>query len=143
MSPSLRAFLQRWIVTALGVLAATQIVPGIAFDHWAGLLIASLLLGALNAFVRPVLLVVSLPLLLASFGLLLLVINALLLYLVAALVHSFHVPTFGAAFWGGLVISITSFLAHRLIRPLDTPRPPFPPSRPPPHQDPDGPIIDV
>jgi putative membrane protein len=110
----LRAFVQRWIITTLAVLVAANIVKGIDYDSVAGLLVASLLLGILNALLRPVMILVSLPLLVFSVGLFMLVINAVLLYLVGWLVKSFHVESFGAAFWGGLVISVVSLIAHRL-----------------------------
>lgn len=103
------SFLQRWIVTTLAVLVAANVVPGIEYDTVAGLLVASLLLGLLNAFVRPVMLLLSLPLIIYTFGLFILLINALLLYAVGHVVRTFHVETFGAAFWGSLVISLVSF----------------------------------
>lgn len=102
------SFLQRWIVTTLAVLVAANIVPGIGYDTFAGVAVASLLLGLLNAFVRPIMLLISLPLVVYTFGLFVLLINALLLYTVGKLVRTFHVETFGAAFWGGLVISLVS-----------------------------------
>lgn len=102
------SFLQRWIVTTLAVLVAANIVPGIGYDTFAGLAVASLLLGLLNAFVRPIMLLISLPLVVYTFGLFVLLINALLLYTVGKLVRTFHVETFWAAFWGGLVISLVS-----------------------------------
>src|SRR5579872_1107572 len=74
------AFLKRWIITTVAVLVAASLVPGIHYDSIEGLIIATLLLGFLNAVVRPVLIVLSLPLLLVTLGLFLLVINALLLY---------------------------------------------------------------
>ena len=102
MPPALKSFLQRWLITTLAVLAAAHIVRGIDYDDVAGLFIASLLLGALNAFVRPVMMALALPLLILTLGLFTLVINGVLLYFVGSLVKSFHVASFGAAFWGGL-----------------------------------------
>ena len=143
----MRSFLQRWLVTAAGVLVASQIVPGIEAQTILGLVIASLLLGIFNAFLRPIMLFLSLPLLLVTLGLFTFVINALLLMLVGNLVKSFHVAGFWPAFWGGVVISIVSFVANGLIgkpekRPAasDPPEPPRSDRRPPPGK---GPIIDV
>jgi putative membrane protein len=143
MRPSLKTFLQRWLVNTLGVLVAAHLVRGISYDSFIGLLIASLVLGVLNAFLRPLLLLLTLPLLLFSLGLFVLVINAFLLYFVGWLVKSFHVDSFGAAFWGSLVVSLISMLVNSLIgadtgkvsqRPLaDTKRP----------NDDGGPVIDV
>ena len=99
-------FLARWCVTSIAVLAAAHVVSWISYDSFGALLVAALILGVLNAVLRPILLLLSLPLLIASLGLFALVINALLLYFVGWLVPSFHVGSFGAAFWGGVVIGI-------------------------------------
>ncbi len=110
-----KSFLQRWAVTTLAVAVAANVVPGITYDHWVGLLLASLLLGILNAFLRPLLLLLSLPLLLVTLGLFTLVINALLLMLVGRILAPFHVTDFWAAFWGGVVISLVSMAVNALI----------------------------
>src|ERR1041385_1877983 len=112
MSPRLKSFLQRWVVNTLGVLVAATVVAGIHYDTALGLLMASLLLGVLNAFVRPLMILLSLPLLIFTLGFFILVINALLLYLVGSLLKPFHVDTFGAAFLGALIISIVSLLVN-------------------------------
>jgi putative membrane protein len=113
MSTKLKEFLQRWLITTVAVLVATQVVKRIHYDNWQGLLAATLLLGFLNAFIRPVLMFLSLPLVLVTFGFFVLVINAVLLYLVGRM-KSFHVDTFGAAFWGALLISIVSLILNSL-----------------------------
>src|SRR5688572_29903310 len=97
MQTGLKEFTQRWIITTVAVLVAAHIVSGIRYESWQGLLVATLVLGLLSAFVKPVLVLISLPLLLATLGLFLLVINALLLYVVGHLLKGFHVETFGAA----------------------------------------------
>ena len=109
------AFLKRWIITTVAVLAACNIVPGIGYDSVEGLLIATLLLGFLNAVVRPALILVSLPLLLASLGLFLVVINALLLYLVGRM-KTFHVHSFGAALFGAVIISLVTLILNTLTK---------------------------
>jgi putative membrane protein len=138
-------FLQRWLVTTLAVLVAAHVVAGLAYDSVAGLCAASLLLGVLNAFVRPIMMLVSLPLLVSTLGLFLWVINAGLLYLVGQIVRGFRVESFSAAFWGALVISIVSIGANFLIgRPKAASAPRRGPGRPP-NSSPggQGPIIDV
>ena len=145
MSTRAKEFLQRWAITTLGVLVAANIVPGIHYETPLGLFLASLLLGVLNAVIRPVMIVLALPLLLVTLGLFLLVINALLLYLVGAILKTFHVDSFSAAFWGALIISIVSLLTNWL---LGTNRATFRVTRgrrPPPGPPPDGggPVIDV
>ncbi len=114
MSRKLRDFLQRWIVTTVAVLVATHIVGGIRYDNWQALLVSTLVLGCLNMFIKPVLMMVSLPLLIVTLGLFTLVINALLLYFVGNLLQGFHVDTFGAAFVGGVVISLITLALNTI-----------------------------
>ena len=109
----LKEFLQRWLITTVAVLVATHIVRGIHYDHWQGLLVATLVLGLLNAFIKPVLTFLSLPLVVVTLGLFILVINAGLVYLVGQMKH-FHVDSFKAAFWGALVISVVSLILNSL-----------------------------
>lgn len=117
-------FLQRWVVTTLAVLVASTIVRGIKYDSVTAILIASLLLGFLNAFIRPLLFVLSATLLVAAvrsvltivLGIILIpVINAVLLMFVGSTVKGFHVAGFWAAFWGGLVIGIVSLVASLFL----------------------------
>ena|ERR1041385_4847476 len=115
MPPKLKVFLQRWIISTVAVLVATHLVRGIHYEKWEDLLVATLVLGLLNSFLRPILLLLSLPLLIFTLGLFTLVINALLLLLVDWLLKStFHVDGFGSAFWGALVISLVSLLLNSL-----------------------------
>lgn len=108
----LKLFLQRWLINTIAVLVAANVIPGIAHDTMGALLVASLMLGVLNALLRPLLLLLSLPLVVFTLGLFTLVINALLLMLVGQLVKSFHVETFWAAFWGGLIVSLVSLVLN-------------------------------
>jgi putative membrane protein len=137
------SFLQRWVITTIAVLAAAHVVDGIRYDSIFGLVVASLLLGILNAFVRPVMLLLSLPLLVFTLGLFTLVINAVLLYLVGQ-IKDFHVDSFGAAFWGALIISLISMVANALLGGNKDPRarPGGSPRRPP-RDTGSGPVIDV
>jgi putative membrane protein len=115
MATDFKPFLQRWVITTLAVLVAANVVKGIHYDSIGGLLAASLLLGILNAFLRPIMLLLSLPLLILTLGLFTLVINALLLYFVGWLVQPFHVESFWAAFWGALVISLISLVVNSML----------------------------
>lgn len=109
-------FLQRWAINTLAVLVATNIVPGIDYDrnNLASLFVASLLFGILITFLRPLLLLLTLPIVVVTLGLFMLVINAGLLYLVGSLVKGFHVAGFWPAFWGALVISVVSLVLNTL-----------------------------
>ena len=107
-----RDFLHQFVVGTFAVLIAVNVVPGITYDTPLHLLLASLVLGALNAFLRPFLLLGCLPLLILTLGLFLMVINAVLLLLTANLVDGFHIEGFWSAFWGALVISIVTLIAN-------------------------------
>ena len=112
-----RDFLHQFVVGTLAVLVAVHLVPEIYYDpdKPVNLFLATLVLGALNAFLRPLLLLGCLPLLIVTLGFFLLVINAGLLMLTDKLVGSgFTVDGFGAAFWGALVISIVTLIANKL-----------------------------
>ncbi len=109
-----RGFLHQFVVGTLAVLVAVHLVPGITYVKPVDLFLASLVLGALNAVLRPLLLLGCLPLLILTLGLFLLVINAGLLMLTAKLVEGFKVPEFWDAFWGALIISIVTLIANTL-----------------------------
>ncbi len=110
-----KRFLQSWLINTLAVVLAVYLVPGITYRKPLDLLAASLLLGILNAVLRPVLMLLALPLLILTLGLFTFVINALLLYLVGNLLRpEFSVETFWAAFWGGLVISVVTLILNSL-----------------------------
>lgn len=113
----MKPFLIRWATTTFAVLIATAFVPGITADSPGALVVAGLLLGVLNAVLRPVLLLVALPLLVASLGVFILFINAFLLHLVGSgWIAGFHVDGFGAAFFGGIVVSVASWAAGALLK---------------------------
>ncbi len=116
MTTGFKSFLQRWLINTLAVLVATYLVKGIQYGSWLDLFVATLILGILNAFLRPLLLLLSLPILVVTLGLFTLVINAGLLLLVSFLMGAanFHVDGFWSAFWGALVISIVSLVLNSL-----------------------------
>ena len=145
MSPAVKAFFQRWIVTTLAVLLAGYLVSGIHAITLLDWCVASLLLGILNAFLRPLLLWLSLPLLIFTLGLFTLVINGLLLYFVGVLLRPrFQVDDFSAAFWGALVISLVSLPLNALTGGSRVQVRRGGPPKPPPGDGPgNGPVIDV
>ena len=141
----IKRFLQGWAINTLAVLVAAFVLPGISYDDdWRSLLLASLLLGILNAFVRPLLMVVALPLLVFTLGLFMLVINALLLLLVGQIVHGFEVRDFWSAVLGAIIISVISLVLNTLTGAgksrIKIRRHQRPPNRP---DDGNGPVIDV
>ncbi|MCX6907384.1 MAG: phage holin family protein [Verrucomicrobia bacterium] len=116
MQNSFLSFLARWFVTAVAVLAASKLVNGIAYADYGSLAVAALLLGIINALVRPVLLFITLPVNVLTLGLFTLVINGALFLLVGRVVRGFYVADFWAAFWGAIVVSIVSFLVGTVVR---------------------------
>ncbi len=115
----MRHFIFRWIVTAFAVFVAAPIV-GINYGESLGcLLSASLLLGIVNAFIRPVLLILSAPLILLTLGFFILVVNGLMLLFVSEVVPCFKVPGFWSALFGATIISIVSWLLSAFFRGSD------------------------
>lgn len=108
-------FILRWIVGALGLWLAAKIVPGIHIRGIETLLLAALLLGLVNAFVRPVVVLLTLPLTLVTLGLFLLVINAVMFWFVSVFLSGFIVHGFGAAIGGAIVTGVVSWLASGFI----------------------------
>ena len=106
----MRHFLTRWLISTLAVFLVAQLHIGIWYGDWTSLIGAALLLGIINATLRPVLMMLSLPLILFSLGFFILVVNALMLRLVGGLVPGFHVDSFGSAFFGSILIGIASWL---------------------------------
>lgn len=113
----MRGYLLRTIITAVGLLLAATLVPGIDISGPGTLVMAALLMGLVNALVRPILVLVTLPLTIITLGLFLLVINAAVFGLVAAILEGFRVSGFLAAFVGWLIVSITSTVASWYIGP--------------------------
>ena len=149
MPERFKEFLQRWIISTVAALIASYLVSGITYQTWVDLFVATFILGLLNTFVRPILMLFSLPLLIFTLGLFTLIINALLLYFVGFLLApKFNVTSFGAAFWGALVITIISLILNSLTGTggarfkVETRKAPPPPPR---NRDDDGggPVIDV
>jgi putative membrane protein len=98
----------RWLVLTLAVFLAAKIVPGISYADWTDLLIAGLVLGILNTFLKPVLTLLSLPFILLTLGLFLIIVNAITLSLTAWLVSGFNVQGFWPAVFGSLIISLVN-----------------------------------
>ena len=112
-------FVFRWFVTTFAVFVAAPIV-GISYgDRLGCLLAASLLLGIVNAFIRPILLLLSLPLILVTLGVFILIINALMLKFVGEILPCFELPGFWRAFFGAIIISIVSWLLSAFFRGSD------------------------
>jgi putative membrane protein len=108
-------FVLRWIAGAVGLWLASKIVPGIEITGIETLALAALLLGLVNAFVRPVVIVLTLPLTLLTLGLFMLVVNAAMVWLVSVFLHGFVVHGFWAALWTAVVTGVVSWFASGFI----------------------------
>ncbi len=113
----MRGIILRIAITALGLWLAATIVPGIVITTPGTLILAALLMGLVNALVRPLVLLLTLPLTIITLGLFLLFINAAMFGLVAAFLDGFSVSGFIAALLGWLIVSITSTVASWYIGP--------------------------
>jgi putative membrane protein len=111
----MKGLLVRWLVQAVALGLTAYIFEGIAILNLPALFIASLLIGILNAFVRPVLVFLTLPLTIVTLGFFILVINALLFWVVSSVVAGFHVSGFWSALGGTIVLSIVSFFLNLMI----------------------------
>ena len=114
-------FILRWIIIAVALYAAIAILPGIEYKgDWIGIFLIALIFGFVNALLRPLLKLLTCPLIILTLGLFTLVINAAMLLLTSALSRAvgltFVVEGFWPAFWGALIVSIVSLVATMLIR---------------------------
>ena len=108
-------FIVRALIAAAGLWLASRIVPGIAVRGWESLLAAAVLLGIVNAVVRPVVFLLTLPFTVVTLGLFLLVVNAAMLGLVGLLLRGFVVDGLWAGIFGSLVVGVVSWVGHLLI----------------------------
>ncbi len=106
----------RWVLNAFALFFVMKLLPGIRIDRFGDLMLATLVIGLLNAFLRPLLVLFTLPVTIATLGLFTLVINGLIFALAAALLQGFHVTGFGTAFIAALLFSIFSFILNMVFR---------------------------
>ena len=111
----MKGFLVRWFVNALALVVVVYTIRGIEVESLFATIVAALLLGIVNTFFRPLIIVLTVPLSIATFGGFILVINGFLLWMVSKIVKGFTIQTFWAAFWGALVFSLVSYLLNLWI----------------------------
>lgn len=109
--------LLRWLLNTLALFLVVTIVPGFRYTSFATLAIAALVLGLLNAILKPILFILTLPLTIVTLGLFLLVLNGIMLELVAWVVPGFDIDSFGWAVVGAVVLTIVSFFTNRIGAP--------------------------
>ena len=104
-----------WLVNALALIAVAYLLPSITVSSFTSALIAALVLGLVNAIIRPVLVVLTLPVTIVTLGLFIFVINALLFWFVGSILDGFHVKGFGGALIGSILFSIVSWLLSAIV----------------------------
>jgi len=111
----LRGWLLRWLLNIIAILITAYLIPGFELTFW-GAIVGSIFLGIVNAIIRPVLIILTLPLNIVTLGLFTLVINGFTLWLTAITVKGFDVTGFGAAILSALVLSIVSFVISYFVK---------------------------
>ncbi|MBA4142061.1 MAG: phage holin family protein [Nitrosospira sp.] len=117
MLDNLREFLAHWGIIAISLWFTSFIFHGISFSNKKSLFISALLLGLANAVIRPIVIILTIPLTLITFGFFLLVINALMMLLVSALVPGFRISGFWTAFFASIVVTLISIFVGMVIFP--------------------------
>lgn len=111
-------FLLRALITALGLWVATRLVSGIRIDNASTLILAGVLLGVVNAIVRPIAIILTLPITILTLGLFLLIVNTAMVGLVAAMLPGFHIfGGFWSAFATAVIVGVTGWVGSSLIGP--------------------------
>ena len=113
----MQGFLVRSGIAAIGLWIAAKLLTGMSFETDGTLLLAALLLGAVNALVRPLVVILTFPITVLTLGAFLLVVNAAMLSLVAALLDGFELRSFGAALMGSLIVGFTGWIGSWWIGP--------------------------
>src|SRR5437870_9049719 len=108
--------LLRWLVNTIALFVLANIVPGFHYESLTYLAVAALILGLLNAIVRPILFLLTLPLTIVTLGLFLIVLNGIMLEMTAWLVSGFRIDDFISACIGAIVLGIISLITHRIGR---------------------------
>jgi len=106
----------KWVLNSFALFFVMKLVPGIQIDNFRDLLIGALVIGLLNAFLRPIVILLTLPVTVVTLGLFTLVINGLMFYLAAHMVEGFHVAGFSTSFVAALLFSLFSFVLNMFFR---------------------------
>jgi putative membrane protein len=115
-------FLTQWLVLAAGVWVAAELLDGIRYQGWQGIALVSLVLGLINVFIRPILVVLSFPMTVLTLGLFILIVNAIAFWLAAEVAGQFDPVRFSIDhfFWdavfGALIVTVVGWVVRRLVR---------------------------
>lgn len=110
--------LAKWLLSAVALLAVAHLYNGVVVQSFSAALVAALVIGLLNAVLRPILVVLTLPVTVLTLGLFLFVINALMFYWASALLEGFQVRSFGAALIGSLLYTLLGLVIHSALETL-------------------------
>jgi putative membrane protein len=116
--PALMKILVRWLLLAAALLLVAHVYPGVVVGSFGSAMIAALVLGLLNTLLRPILVLLTLPVTVLTLGLFLFVINALMFYFAASMLNGFQVAGFGAALIGSLIYSVCGVVIDAAIERL-------------------------
>jgi putative membrane protein len=105
----------RWLITTLAIVIVPHLISGVRIDSFGTALAAAAILGIFNALVRPILIILTLPLTIVTLGVFILVINALLFQLAGAIVSGLHIDSFWSAFLGSLIVTLVSWCVNYSI----------------------------
>jgi len=111
----MKNFLIRLVINILALLVVVNILPGASIKSWSALIVAAIVIAIFNAILKPILIILTLPINILTIGLFTLIINAFLLYLTAVVVHGFYIHGFWNAFFGGIIFSIVSIFLSMFI----------------------------
>ena len=109
----------RWALNAVALMLIPELVGDVKVDSYTAALISAVLLGFVNAIIRPLLVLITLPITILTLGLFTLVINALMFWSVSGLVKGFVVPDFSTAFWGALAYSLLTWMVSLALSDKD------------------------
>jgi putative membrane protein len=110
------SILIRWLLSALALMLVAYVIPGIELSNFYIALITAVIIGLLNVFIRPILVLITLPINIITLGLFTFVLNALLFWFAASFIDGFSVSGFWAAFFGALVFSVISSILSNLAK---------------------------
>ena len=111
-----KELLARWLLLTIAIVFSSKMIEGIHVSGLVSALAAAAILGVLNTFLRPVLILLTLPITVITLGLFILVLNAMMLEMASFFVYGFTVEGFGAAFWGTIVISLINWIFSALLK---------------------------
>lgn len=111
----MKGFFIRLLITALGLWVADQLLPGIVITGTGSLIVSALLLGLVNAVIRPIILILTLPLTILTLGLFVLIVNGISLGIAAWLVPGFHIAGIWSATLGAIIVGVTSWAASAFV----------------------------